>query len=70
MATWLYQVIIQAFYKTGYISTALVDPVLINACAPPPLERGLSSMSYYACTQSLGIKCDAVSNVSSVIRLS
>ncbi len=36
----------------------------------PPFECGLSSTSYLVCKQSLRIKCDAVSIVSSVIKVS
>ncbi len=45
-------------------------PILNQLQRPSPFERGLSSASYYVCKQSLRIKCDAVSIVSTVIKLS
>ncbi len=68
-----YTYIIWAFNKTKLISTASVDcpqPILNLSLCPSPIERGFFSSSYYVCKQSLHIKCDAVSIVFSVIKLS
>ncbi len=44
--------------------------ILNQLPCPSPFERRFSSMSYYVCEQSLHIICDAVSIVTSVIKLS
>ncbi len=52
-----------------YFCRSILTLSLINSRASLPFERGLSSTSHYVSKQSLCIKCDAVSIVTSVIKL-